>query len=173
MKNITKIFLLSSLLLGMMFSSCNNQQQCDDVTDCVDKVESGVHQISVEELKVEIDNNADFYLIDVREAREYFPGYIPTAISMSSGILPFVINKKSVWEAKKRYVPEKSSVIVLYCKKGARSILAADLLMRMGYTNVKYLKGGWQAWEITYPLEYDKQLKKLNGEEKKEAPSSC
>ena len=44
-------------------------------------------------------------------------------------------------------VPRKSSKVVLYCGGGNRSALAADALMKMGYTNVASLEGGLGAYK--------------------------
>ena len=44
-------------------------------------------------------------------------------------------------------VPDKSTELILYCGGGYRSALAADVLQRMGYTNVFSMAGGWKAWK--------------------------
>jgi len=42
----------------------------------------------------------------------------------------------------------------LYCGGGYRSVLAADALQHMGYTNVVSMDGGIKAWrEAGYPME--------------------
>lgn len=43
--------------------------------------------------------------------------------------------------------PEKDTELVLYCGGGFRSALAADMLQKMGYTNVVSMDGGWKAWK--------------------------
>jgi rhodanese-related sulfurtransferase len=43
-------------------------------------------------------------------------------------------------------MPDKEEAIVLYCKTGERSALAAHALMQLGYRNVKSLKGGYRKW---------------------------
>ena len=56
------------------------------------------------------------------------------------------------------YKPELTDEIIVYCKKGKRSVVAAKLLKQIGYQNVSFVEGGWKAWELTYPLLYDKNL---------------
>jgi len=46
-------------------------------------------------------------------------------------------------------IPDKSAEVILYCGGGYRSILAADMLQKMGYTNVASMTGGWRAWRET------------------------
>jgi rhodanese-related sulfurtransferase len=43
--------------------------------------------------------------------------------------------------------PEKSAKILLYCRSGHMSTLAAESLVQLGYTNVWTLEAGMQAWE--------------------------
>jgi rhodanese-related sulfurtransferase len=44
-------------------------------------------------------------------------------------------------------VPDTEKEIVLYCRGGNRSALAADSLRQMGYTNVLSMKGGYRKWK--------------------------
>ena len=43
-------------------------------------------------------------------------------------------------------VPDPATPLVLYCGGGFRSALAADVLLKMGYTNVISMDGGWRDW---------------------------
>ncbi|RKO98101.1 hypothetical protein CXG81DRAFT_8194, partial [Caulochytrium protostelioides] len=76
-------------------------------------------------------------LIDVRETYEWNEEHIPGAIYLGRGCLERDIEA---------VVPELDDLVVLYCAGGVRSLLAAESLRRMGYTNVYSLKGGMGAW---------------------------
>jgi rhodanese-related sulfurtransferase len=79
----------------------------------------------------------DWIVIDVREQDEYRGGHIPGAIGCGRGILEYHIAD---------LVPETDTEIVLYCRGGMRSALAADSLRQMGYTGVESMSGGFREW---------------------------
>jgi len=76
-------------------------------------------------------------IIDVREADEYAQGHISGAKSLSRGIL----EQKGA-----QLIPDFSTPLVVYSSRGERGSLAAAGLLRMGYQNVRSLKGGLQNW---------------------------
>ena len=76
-------------------------------------------------------------LIDVREDNEFDAGHAAGAKHMGRGII-----ERDIVQS----YPDKSTEIVLYCGGGYRSALAADMLEKMGYTNVWSMDGGWKAW---------------------------
>jgi rhodanese-related sulfurtransferase len=43
-------------------------------------------------------------------------------------------------------IPDKNAELILYCG-GYRSALAADMLQKMGYSNIFSMAGGWKAWK--------------------------
>ncbi len=79
----------------------------------------------------------DFVLVDVREKEENEKGAIPGAVHCSRGVLELNIDD---------VVPNQDQTVVLYCGGGNRSALSADMLQKMGYTNVLSLAGGWRGW---------------------------
>ena len=78
-----------------------------------------------------------FVLVDVREESEYAAGHLPGAIHIGKGVIERDIEVK---------VPDASTPLVLYCGGGFRSVLAADMIQKMGYTNVISMDGGWTGW---------------------------
>ncbi len=153
MKKILLIFATVSMLLA-----CSKTETFTSVDEMVELAGKNVATISVEELKTQIDSFAMFNLIDVREPDEHNHGYIPGSVNIPRGVLEFNIGKEDFWEATGFYFPEKTEVFILYCKKGSRSILAADALHKLGYEKVKIIDGGWKKWELTYPLMQEKNL---------------
>jgi len=75
-------------------------------------------------------------IIDVRGADEYREGHIPQAISLPMGSL----------FKKLELVPPKQQVIV-HCGGGTRSQIVTSMLQRVGYTNIRNLNGGIDAWK--------------------------
>ena len=77
-------------------------------------------------------------LVDVREDNEWDKGRIPGAVHVGRGVLDVNIESR---------VPQKATPIVVYCQGGGRSAVAADVLGKMGYTNVSSLAGGLAAYQ--------------------------
>ena len=102
-----------------------------------------VHEIDVAEARAR--QAAGARLIDVREDLEYAAGHAAGAEHLGKGVIER--------DAETR-IPDRDAEIVLYCGGGYRSVLAADALRRMGYTNVHSMDGGWRAWqEAGAPVE--------------------
>jgi glyoxylase-like metal-dependent hydrolase (beta-lactamase superfamily II)/rhodanese-related sulfurtransferase len=79
-------------------------------------------------------------LLDVREESEFAVAHIDNALLLPRGVLEF----------KYGAVPEladKSKAVLLYCRTGGRSALAAQTLQSLGYTNVLSMAGGFEAWQ--------------------------
>ena len=105
--------------------------------DLVVQAKQDVQEISVDQAVLAIQT-CDV-LIDVREADEYAAGHLPGAIHMSRGMLEFKI-------ASNPKMQPRDLNIVLYCKTSGRAALSAKSLADMGYTHVRSIAGGVDAW---------------------------
>jgi molybdopterin/thiamine biosynthesis adenylyltransferase/rhodanese-related sulfurtransferase len=76
-------------------------------------------------------------VIDVREQHEWDAGHIPNTVHIPRGMLEARIAS---------VVPDQTRPVVLSCLSGARSLLAAQTLRALGYTNVANFAGSFQAW---------------------------
>ena len=63
---------------------------------------------------------------------------LPGAIHLGKGIL-----ERDIEAA----IPDKLATVILYCGGGYRSVLAAENLQKMGYTQVWSMEGGIKAWK--------------------------
>lgn len=97
-----------------------------------------VTEVSVRELKKRLRAGEPLVLVDVREDHEWEAGRIAGAVHIGKGVLERDVE---------RALPDPRAAIVLYCGGGYRSVLAADVLRRMGYRSVASLAGGWKAWK--------------------------
>lgn len=96
-----------------------------------------VKETNVPELKRRVDAGEKLILVDVREDNEWAKGHLPGAVHMGRGVIERDIEKS---------VPDTGAKLVLYCGGGFRSVLVADNLQKMGYTNVESMDGGWRGW---------------------------
>jgi rhodanese-related sulfurtransferase len=97
-----------------------------------------IREVTVEQTRERIDNDAAVKLIDVREDNEWLAGHAAGADHLGKGIIERDIEEQ---------VSDKATELILYCGGGYRSALAADVLQQMGYTNVFSMAGGWKAWK--------------------------
>lgn len=165
MKKFKSLFFMALMAGMMILPSCTKEKIYTSADEWVAEVQSNLKTLTAEQLKQKIDDFEMFYLLDVREPSEHYPGFIPGSINLPGGVMIFKMTNDGFWEEQMSYTPTKEDEIIVYCKKGKRSVIAADQLKKLGYSNVKFLEGGWKKWELSYPLEYDKDLNKLNHSE--------
>lgn len=91
-------------------------------------------QISVQELSNLMEQNAAFFLLDVRSPEEH------QQYNIGGHLIPLPELMARVSE-----IPQ-DQLIVVYCRSGHRSQVALALLQRLGYHAIKNLTGGVLAW---------------------------
>jgi len=92
-------------------------------------------------------------LLDVREPAEFAMLRIPGSINVPRGVL----EQSCEWDYDET-VPElangREREIVVICRSGKRSVLAADTMLSMGFSNVVSLKTGVRGWnDFEQPME--------------------
>lgn len=162
MKKILLYMLPITFVSMMMFSCSDNTKIYQNADEMVADAMPNIELIKVETLHAMLDTGAMVLLIDVREANEFNPGYIPGSVNIPRGIIEFNLAKDAYWEAQFLYPPLKTDEIILICKKGNRSILTVEAVKSLGFDKVKVLDGGFKKWELTYPLEQEKNLDQVH-----------
>ena len=104
---------------------------------CSDGDSATYEQISGAEAKVLMDSESGYIIIDARTQEEYDEGHIPGAI---------LIPEYEIADRAEKELPDKDQLILVYCRSGRRSKIAAEELVKLGYTNVKEF-GGIIDWE--------------------------
>ena len=94
-------------------------------------------QISGAEAKALMDSESGYIIIDARTQEEYDQGHIPGAI---------MIPEYEIVDRAEKELPDKDQLILVYCRSGRRSKIAAEELVKLGYTNIKEF-GGIIDWE--------------------------
>lgn len=81
---------------------------------------------------IEYKDSSSALLLDVREKEEYAAGHIPEAINLPLSGLVSMADK---------VIPDKSTLLYLYCQSGVRSAKATARLKEIGYKNIINIGG--------------------------------
>lgn len=117
-----KLILL--FLAVMLLTACGQDTENDQGAVYVN--------ITAEEAKQIMDSEDGYIILDVRTQEEYDEGHIPGAI---------VISHEEIAEKAEGVLTDKNQLILVYCRSGRRSKIAAEALVELGYTNIKEFGG--------------------------------
>ena len=117
-----KLILL--FLAVMLLTACGQDKENDQGAVYVN--------ITAEEAKQIMDSEEGYIILDVREQDEYDAGHIPGAI---------VIPHEELADKAVEVLTDKDQLILVYCRSGRRSKIAAEALVELGYTNIKEFGG--------------------------------
>ena len=111
-------------LAVMMLTACGQDKENDQGAVYVN--------ITAEEAKQIMDSEEGYIILDVRTQEEYDQGHIPGAI---------LIPNTEIEALAEEEMPDKDQLILVYCRSGRRSKIAAEALVELGYTNIKEFGG--------------------------------
>ena len=112
----------------------------------VDAARARVKECTVAQAKARLDGGGVPHFLDVREDHEFAKDHAKGARHLGKGIIERDVET---------LISHKEEAIVLYCGGGYRSVLAADALQHMGYTNVVSMNEGIKGWrDAGYPMEH-------------------
>ena len=114
------LFLMTAILLTACGQANPNSQ------------EAVYMNITAQEAKQIMDSEEGYIILDTRTQAEYDEGHIPGAI---------VIPHDEINEKAEQMLPDKDQLILVYCRSGRHSKLAAQSLVELGYTNIKEFGG--------------------------------
>jgi rhodanese-related sulfurtransferase len=125
------------------------------IRDCL----TDVREIMPWDLEERLEANPGLLVVDVREPDEYAAMHIAGSLNVPRGILESACE----WDYEET-VPElvraRDREVVVVCRSGNRSILAAHSMQVLGYGNVVSLKTGLRGWK-----DYDQPMVDAEGGE--------
>ena len=119
--------LLPILLSMLLLSSCT----------APDSSAGSYRQISMDEAVDMMKKESGYIILDVRRPDEYAAGHIPGAINLPN---------EDIGSNEIKILPNKSQLILVYCRSGRRSKEASEKLVKLGYTNIVEF-GGILDWK--------------------------
>ena len=146
-----KVLCIIYVLLCILLTACGDDSSigiiggADGPTSIIvaEKGEKAMYeQITAEEAKKIMYSGEEHIILDTREQDEFDEGHIPGAI-----LIPYTEIENKAEEM----MPDKDKLILVYCRSGRRSKIAAESLAKLGYTNVKEFGG-----IIDWPYEVEK-----------------
>ena len=146
-----KALCIISVLLCILLTACGDDSSigiiggADGPTSIIvaEKGEKAMYeQITPEEAKKIMDSGEEHIILDTREQDEFDEGHIPKAI-----LIPYTEIENKAEEM----LPDNDKLILVYCRSGRRSKIAAESLSKLGYTNVKEFGG-----IIDWPYEVER-----------------
>ena len=132
------ILLLAILLLAFpsLIAVAQDEAVAARIAELGANLPQGYGVTSVDDFSALLAERDDLVLLDVREVDEYAAGHIEGAFNVPIRTIGQNLN----------LLPDADATIMVICKGGGRAALASAALQVLGYTDVKVLKGGFDAW---------------------------
>lgn len=107
--------------------------------DLINTAKQQITEINIEKAKLLI-REGNLIILDVREESEYAAGHIENSVFLPRGVLEFKLAGTPELE-------NKSKPVLVYCRSGNRSALAAQTMQELGFNTVLSMAGGYEAWK--------------------------
>lgn len=112
------------LLAVLLLTACGQDKEI--------KQEAAYMNITAAQAKEIMDSQENYIILDVRTQEEYEQMHIPGAI---------LIPNTEIEARAEEILTDKDQLILVYCRSGRRSKLAAEILVELGYTNIREFGG--------------------------------
>ena len=133
--------------------STQNTEQAKSASQIVAEARQTIAEITVAQAKEELSQGQVGLMLDVREPAEWEKGHIPGVVLAPRGMLEWYAEPTSPY-AKPELTTKRGGRIVVHCAAGGRSLLAAETLKKMGYSDVVSMAGGFNDWSTQgFPVE--------------------
>ena len=148
-KTIITLAIGIPVLVGVGFYLTNSSMMTGEMDEMREHNDNlAPHEISPSDVVKKVQSNEDFVLLDVRTFEEYEEIHLKDAL-----LLPVQELSQETLTSIGLGEGAKDKEIVLYCRSGARSQTAYNVMKSLGYTNIKSVAGGMIHWqEDQYPL---------------------
>ena len=121
------------VLAAMLLTACGQNREETKPTEETPNTQEAVYMnITAQEAKEIMDREEGYVILDTRAQEEYDEGHIPGAI---------LIPHDEILQKAESLLTDKDQLILVYCRSGRRSKLAAEDLQKLGYTNIKEFGG--------------------------------
>ncbi len=140
---MNKWIIFAFCIIGVIGLWFHNSGTCPLLSLFQNKVEAnpGYQKITAAQVKELLDKGDKLTILDVRTKSEYADGHIP-----GSHLLPF----DEIKDKTDQLPQDKNEALILYCRSGRRTAIAAKTLLSLGYTKI-YDMGAISTWK--YGLE--------------------
>ncbi len=125
--------------------STQNSEQVKGASQIVAEARKTIPEITVTQAREELEQGQATLVLDVREPAEWEKGHIPGAVLAPRGMLEWYADPTTPY-AKPELTTKRDAHIIVACASGGRSLLAAQTLQSMGYTDVVSMAGGFNEW---------------------------
>jgi rhodanese-related sulfurtransferase len=109
--------------------------------------------IEADELAMDIPFDENLVVLDVRKPTEFADGHVKDALNIPLNDLSDPLNMAALEEDQNVYV---------HCQGGYRSVIAASLLKRQGFHNLRNVIGGWNKIKEQKKIQTEKEKSVLN-----------